>query len=113
MSRISRLLTTLLLLAATQMLTAAEPFVVFQPQTDALQLNDGRRITIFVDAADERGVRLAAANVLADLRTVCGADTAFTSSAAETTPLSNKTAKWFTRKSSKPCSRLTQALLRH
>ena len=47
------------------------------------QLNAGGRVSVFVSDADERGVRLAAQNMLNDLQTVCGADVTFTTTADE------------------------------
>ncbi len=47
------------------------------------QLNAGGRVSVFVSDADERGVRLAAQNLLNDLQTVCGADVTFTTTADE------------------------------
>ena len=59
---------------ATRVLTA-EPFVRFTSGEEALLLNAGREVTLFVDEGDERGVRRAAQTVLDDLTLVCGATT--------------------------------------
>ena len=47
------------------------------------QLNAGGRVTVFVSDADERGVRLAAQNLLNDLRAVCGTEATLTTTADE------------------------------
>ena len=53
-------------------------FITFTPGADAMALNADGRITIYVDGSDQRGVMRAAHTVLADLRSVCDADTALT-----------------------------------
>jgi len=59
---------------------AAQPFISFSAADGGLQLNEGGFISLYVDAADERGVRRAATTVLGDLNMVCGSDTMLASS---------------------------------
>ena len=61
-------------------LRAADAFVNFQ--RGDWQLNAGGRISICVSDADQRGVRLAAQNLVNDLKAVCGANVAITADAA-------------------------------
>ena len=61
----------LLLLFGTLRMTAAEPFVTFQPQSDALCLTD-QRGAIIADPHDWKGVHLAIANLKKDLEKVTG-----------------------------------------
>ena len=78
-----RILIILALLCLTFRATATQPFVQFEAADGAFLLNADGRVSLYVDAADERGVRRAATTVLADLANVCGAQTAFATTAAE------------------------------
>ena len=79
----NRLLLTALLTLAASALQAADSFIGFQEKEGALLLNAGGRIALYVDSGDERGVRRAAENVLADLNAVCRATTLIAPSAAD------------------------------
>lgn len=67
----SRILSLLLSLACSMGLSAAEPFVNFT-SGDVL-LNRAATVRIFVDAADQKGVGIAAGNLATDIHKVCGA----------------------------------------
>ncbi len=60
---------------------AADVFVDFQKGD--WQLNEGRRVTIYVSPTEERGVMLAARNLKTDLEKVCGAEVTFVDRAAD------------------------------
>ena len=60
---------------------AADVFVDFQKGD--WQLNDGRRVTIYVSPTEERGVMLAARNLKTDLEKVCGAEVTFVDRASD------------------------------
>ena len=49
---------------------SAEPFVSFS--SGDYQLNEGNKVTIYVDDNDQKGIRRAAMNLCDDLRKVCG-----------------------------------------
>ena len=61
-------------------ISAQQRFVSYTATAGALLLNAGGEIPVYVDANDERGVRRAAVNVMADLKSVCQADCRFTAS---------------------------------
>ena len=79
----NRLFITALLALAASALQASGAFIAFSEKEGALLLNGGGRITLYVDSDDERGVRLAAENVLADLHAVCQAATLLAPTAAD------------------------------
>ena len=60
---------------------AADKFVDFT--RGDWQLNEGRRVTIYVSQQEERGVMHAARNLQTDLQRVCGAEVEFVNSAQE------------------------------
>ena len=80
------------LLTATSILgvKAADSFVNFK-QGDWL-LNSNGKVTIYVNANEQRGVMLAAQNLQKDLKSVCGANVVFTNEAKDATIVIGTTA---------------------
>ena len=76
-----RFLSLLLVFCAVTCAMATDVFVDFQ-QGD-WQLNEGRRVTVFVAPNEEQGVMIAAQNLKTDIEKVCGAEVVFVSTPAE------------------------------
>lgn len=70
-------------LALSTALALAQSFVTFSPSTPgSWELAEEGSVTVYVDAAEQRGVMRAATNLLTDLHAVCGAKTKMAATAA-------------------------------
>ena len=81
MNKVKSFLSVILCCLAVVSAGAADKFVDFT--RGDWQLNEGRRVTIYVSQQEERGVMHAARNLQTDLQRVCGAEVEFVNSAQE------------------------------
>ena len=81
MNKVKSFLSVILCCLAVVSAGAADKFVDFT--RGDWQLNEGRRVTIYVSPQEERGVMHAARNLQTDLQRVCGAEVVFVNTAQE------------------------------